>query len=177
MSETQLGWARRLALCVLLLACSLAFAACRTRATRGTIELEEYAVYRAALGAETYAIETRAPETSPCKPAEARAEACSVSAELLSALAAANQRRGSLRCDRLHIAYERCVRWREINRPMFHAFPLVVVSRVGFSGDGASALFLRTTYTSPQHGFRNWVYASRGGVGWRVDRQQLVQRF
>jgi hypothetical protein len=176
-SETHLGWAQRFALCMLLLACGVTFAACRTRATRGTIELEEYAVYRAALGAESYAIETRAPKVSPCKQAEARAEACGVSAELVNALEAANQRRGSLRCDGLHIAYERCVRWREIDRPMFHAFPLVVVSRVGFSGDGASALFLRTTYTSPQHGFRSWVYASRAGTDWRVDRQQMIQRF
>ncbi len=177
MFETQMGRAQRFALCVLLLACSLASEACQTRATRGTIELEEYAVYRAALGTETYAIETRAPETSPCGPAEARAEKCSVAAELLSALEAANQRRGSLRCDGLHIAYERCVRWRQIDRPMFHAFPVVVVSRVGFSADGAAALFLRTTYSSPLHGHRSWVFASRAADGWRIDRQQMIQRF
>ena len=177
MAEIHTRGSRRLALCVLLVASALASAGCRTRATPGTIELEEYAVYRAALGTESYAIETRAPESSPCKPAEARAEECSVSAELLSALAAANQRRGFLRCDGLHIAYERCVRWREINRPMFHAFPLVVVSRVGFSGDGASALFMRTTYMSPLHGSRSWMFASRAATGWRVDRQQMIQRF
>ena len=89
MAEIHTRGSRRLALYVLLVASALASAGCRTRATPGTIELEEYAVYRAALGAESYAIETRAPESSPCKPAEARAEECSVSAELLSALTSA----------------------------------------------------------------------------------------
>jgi len=142
----------------------------------GAISSHEAAVVRAAVTGETIVIETQGPELPRCS---GSLESCKFDDDVADSYRLANQRRGYIECKLLSLAYERCVRRRQLPRTMFRGFPAVVFSRPGFSADGKTALVHRTQYTSAQHGSHSWIFLVREGedAAWRVRWQQLVGEF